>query len=95
MSIDRWMDKEMGFINKMEYYSTIKKAWNNAICSNMDWPRDYHTKWSKSDKRKTNISYHSYMKSNCKKWYKWTYLQKRNRLTHIENKLMVTKGETW
>ena len=22
----------------------IKKEWNNAICSNMDGPRDYHTK---------------------------------------------------
>ena len=29
-----------------------KKEWNNAICSNMDGPRDYHTKWSQ---RKTNI----------------------------------------
>ena len=28
-----------------------------------------------------------------KKWYKWTYLQNRNRLTDIENKLTVTKGE--
>ena len=27
------------------------------------------------------------------KWYKWTYLQQRNRLTDIENKVMVTKGE--
>ena len=32
----------------MEYYSAIKKEWNNAICSNMDRPRDDHTKWSKS-----------------------------------------------
>ena len=29
-----------------------KKEWNNAICSNMDGPRDYHTKWSKSEKDK-------------------------------------------
>ena len=29
-----------------------KKEWNNAICSNMNGPRDYHTKWSKS---KTSI----------------------------------------
>ena len=28
----------------MEYYSSIKKECNNAICSNMDGPRDYHTK---------------------------------------------------
>ena len=26
--------------------------WNNAICSNMDAPRDYHTKWSKSEREK-------------------------------------------
>ena len=25
--------------------------------------------------------------------YKWTYLQDRNRVTDVENKLMVTKGE--
>ena len=30
---------------------------------------------------------------NLKKSYKWTYLQNRNGLTDIENKLMVTKGE--
>ena len=32
-----------------------KKEWNNAICSNMDGPRDYHTKWSKSDKDKYHM----------------------------------------
>ena len=29
---------------------------------------------------------------NLKQWYKWTYLQNRNRLIDIENKLTVTKG---
>ena len=33
-----------------------KKEWNNAICNNMDGPRDYHAKWSKS-KRETQIPY--------------------------------------
>ena len=28
-----------------------------------------------------------------KKWYKWLYLQDRNRLTDIENKLVATRGE--
>ena len=28
-----------------------------------------------------------------KKWYKWTYLTNRNRVTDGENKFMVTKGE--
>ena len=27
-----------------------KKEWNNAICSNMNGPRDCHTEWSKSDR---------------------------------------------
>ena len=33
-----------------------KKEWNNAICSNMDGPRDCHTECSKSD-RERQISY--------------------------------------
>ena len=35
--------------------------------------------------------YHSYMGS--KNWYKWIYLQYRNRLTDIQNKLMVNKED--
>ena len=53
-STDEWI-KKMWYIYTMEYYSAIKK-WNNAICSNMDEPRDYHTKWSKPD-RERQISY--------------------------------------
>ena len=40
----------MWYVYTMDYYSVIKKEWNNAICSNMDRPGNYHTKWSKSDK---------------------------------------------
>ena len=57
----------------------------------MDGPRDCHTEWSKSE-RERHISYVAYM-WNLKKWYKWTYLQNRNRVTDVENKLTVTKGE--
>ena len=28
-----------------------------------------------------------------KKWYKWTYLQNKNRLIDLENELMVTTEE--
>ena len=35
----------------MEHYSA-KKEWNNAIFSNMDGLRDYHTKWSKSERER-------------------------------------------
>ena len=30
---------------------------------------------------------------NLKKWYKWTYLRKGNRVTDVESELMVTRGE--
>ena len=32
----------------MEYYSAIKKS-ENAICSNMDGPRDYHAEWRETE----------------------------------------------
>ena len=50
-STDEWI-KKMWCIYTMEYYSAIKKEWNNTICSNMDRPRDYHTKWSQKEKDK-------------------------------------------
>ena len=56
MSISEGVDKE----GVVPIYSGIllshKKEWNNAICSNMDGPRDYHTKWSKPEKDKYHIS---------------------------------------
>ena len=72
----------------------------SAICSSMDGPRDYHTKWSNMDgprndhtkwsksDRERQISCDIMYMWNLKKWYKWTYLQNRNRLADIENKLM-------
>ena len=39
----------------IEYYSVIKKEWNNAICSNRDGPGDYHTKQSKPDIHKCHV----------------------------------------
>ena len=46
------------FFTTMKYYTTIKKQWNNGICSNMDGPGDDHTKWGQP---KTNIIvYHLY-----------------------------------
>ena len=43
--------------------------------------------------RERQISYDIAYMWNLKKWYKWTYLQNRNRVTDVENKLTVTKGE--
>ena len=90
MSIDRGMDKDVVFI--YNGILGIKKEWKNAICSNMDRAWDCHTRWSKSDTEK-QISHDITYMWNLKQWYKWTYLQNRNSLTDIDNKLMVTKGE--
>ena len=40
--IDEWIKKKR-YIYKMEYYSAMKNN-KNALCDNMDGPRDYHTK---------------------------------------------------
>ena len=86
--------KKMWCIYTMECYSAIKK--NEMMLFAATWVDLENTILSKVRQRKTNIiCYHSHVESNFKKWYKWTYLQNRNRLTDIENKLMVTKGETY
>ena len=56
----------------MEYYTAIEQ-WNN---SNMDGPRDYHTKWSKPE---TNIIYH--LKVESKKMIQMNLFLKQ-KLTH-------------
>ena len=85
------MDKE----DVVHIYNGIllshKIEWNHAICSNMDGPRDYHTKWSKSD-RERQISYAITYMWNLKNDTN-ELIYKTERLTDIENKLMVTEGE--
>ena len=48
---DDWK-KKIWYIYTVKYHSAITE---NAMCSNMDGPRDYHTKRSKPD-RKRQIS---------------------------------------
>ena len=43
------MDKEDAVIFTQQNTTQPWKGWNSAICSNMDGPGDYHTKWSKPD----------------------------------------------
>ena len=47
---------------------------------------------SKVSQRKTNIMILLICRIK-KKWYKWAYLQNRNRITDIEDKFMVTSRE--
>ena len=66
-----------------------KKEWNSAIYREVDGPRDCHTKWSKSEREK-QISCNIVYVWNLEKWYRWTYLQSRNRNTDVENGYMNT-----
>ena len=54
MSINGCMDKEdVTYLdNGIWILLGQRKEWNNAICSNMEGPRDYHTKWNKPEKDK-------------------------------------------
>ena len=56
----------------------------------IDGPRDCHTEYSQTQRDKYDITYTRNVKQ---KWYKWTYLQSRNWVTDVDNKLKVTKGK--
>ena len=73
------MDKQDVHINTMEYYLALKR--NLAICNNMDGPRGYNAKWSKSEK--TNLWFHLHVES-----------KKQNRLIDTGNKLVVISGRS-
>ena len=49
----------------------------------LDGPRDYHTKWGKSEGERQISWYHLYVESKI--WYKWTYLTKQKQ-THRHRK---------
>ena len=89
-STDRRMDKE----DVVHIYKGIllshKKERNWVICRDVDGSRDYHTEWSKSEREK-QISYINTYMWSLEKWYRWTGLQGRNRVTDVENKRMDTK----
>ena len=77
----------MSHIYRVEYYSAIKTN-KNAICSNTDGPRDYHTEWGKSDTKK-QISYDINYMWNLKKRVQMNWLTKQkesHRCTDTENK---------
>ena len=50
VSTDRWMGKNDVVDIHNEILLSHKKEGNNAICSNVNRPRDDHTKWSKSER---------------------------------------------
>ena len=89
-STEEWI-KMMWYIYTMEYYSTIKR---NEIGSFVETWMDLDTviQSEVSQKEKNKISYINAYMWNLEKWYRWSYLQSRNRDTDVENKCMDTKG---
>ena len=78
----------MWYICTLEYYSVV----NNAICNNMDWPRNGHTEWSKSDREREIVLYYIILlicgskKNDTGK----LNLKNRTRLTDSEKELRIT-----
>ena len=72
-------------------HSAIKKKNEIMSFTAIDATRDYHAKWSKSE-REIQVSWH-HLYVESKIWHKWTYLQCRNRFTDLENRLVVASGE--
>ena len=68
-----------------------KKEWENAICHNIDGPRDYHIEWSQT---KTNLMYHLYMESLKKNINELFY---KTEIDSDVEKFIVTRGdnESW
>ena len=56
----------------------------------MDGPRDCHTEWGKLEEK---YLWYSLCAESKKRRYQWTSLQNRNRLTDLENELMVAEGK--
>ena len=59
-STDKWI-KKMWSIYTMEYYITINKEWDFAICNNLDGPGGYFAYWSKSDRERQILYVFTYM----------------------------------
>ena len=86
MSIDRGMNKEVVHIYNGILLSHKK---NKMMPFAAIWMDLEITEWSKSD-TEIKISHGIVYMWNLKKnGYKWTYLQNRSRVTHLENKLLL------
>ena len=69
---------------------------NLSQLTEVDEPRTCYTEWGKSEKYIYIYCILTHI-WNLEKWYLWTYLQRRNRDTDVENKLvdMLGEGEGW
>ena len=79
------------YLHIMRYYSATKK--NEIMPFAVTLVQVEISQWvTQVRKRKTNtIWYHLHVESKI--WHKRTYLQNRKRLTDIQNRFVVAKGE--
>ena len=68
-----------------------KKEKSNAICSNMDGPRDSHTEWSKSD-REIQISYDMAYMWNLKNMIQMNLFIKQKQTHRLREWIYIYQG---
>ena len=92
--MDRWMDKEdvENVYKRILFSHKEEQSW--VISRDVFGPRFCHTEWNKSE-RQNQISYINTYTWHLEKWYRWTYLQGRNRDTDGENKHIDMERGGW
>ena len=87
--------KKMWYVYIKGILLSHKKGWNNTICSNMDGPRDYHTKWSKLE-RERQISYDMAYMCNLKKMIQMNLFTKQKQThRHKRQTYGYQRGRGW
>ena len=92
-STDEWI-KKLWFIYTMEYYPAIKRSESESVLVRRI-NQEPVIQSEVSQKENKYCIYINTYKWNLEKWYRWTYLQVRNRDADIGNTLVDTAGVAW
>ena len=87
------MDKEDMVYIHYGILLSHKKEQNNAICSNMDATRDYHTKWNRSEKERQIPCDFTYMRKITYGINKLTYKAETDSQTQRAESWLLGGGE--